>query len=126
MAEIRLINNLKGILYYIDTPLLNFEIMNRELIKADELSEGKFYPWELARCGISYGSINAFFKRRTMQENCMFYREHLRAIGLEEFNFDKYIMKNNGNNHLDNFWIRFDDFGARNFEEICNQDYPVI
>ena len=34
MAEVRLINNLKGILYFLDTPLIDFEIKNRELIKA--------------------------------------------------------------------------------------------
>ena len=34
MAEVRLINNLKGILYFLDTPLMDFEIKDRELIKA--------------------------------------------------------------------------------------------
>lgn len=126
MAEIRLINNLKGILYYLDIPLLDFEIENRELTKAVELSGGKYYPWELAECGLSYGNINEFFKRRTMRENCMFYKEHLEAIGMDRFDFDTYIKKNNGNNHLDNFWVRFENFGARNFEEVCYQEYPVI
>ena len=40
MAEVRLINNLKGILYYLDMPLLDFEICNRELVKAVDLSDG--------------------------------------------------------------------------------------
>lgn len=125
MAEIRLINNLKGVIYYMDTPLLDFEINNRELVKAVDLSNRKYYPWELARLGVSYGSINEFFERRTMKENCMFYREHLKAIGMDQFDFDTYIKKNNGNNHLDSFWVRFDKFGAKSFEEMCNQDYPV-
>ena len=121
LAEIRLINNLKGILHYLDTPLLDFEIKDRELIKAVELSNGAYYPWELAELGVSYGSINEFFERRTMKENCMFYREHLVSIGMDVFDFDLYIKKNNGNNHLDNFWVKFDDFGAKCFEDICNQ-----
>ena len=125
MAEIRLINNMCGILHYLDIPLLDFEIRNRELVKAVELSGGKYYPWELACLGISYGSINKFFERRTMKENCMFYREHLDAIGMKVFDFDTYIKKNNGNNHLDNFWVRFDNFGAKSFDDICNQEYPV-
>lgn len=54
MAEVRLINNLKGILYYLNTPLLNF---------------------------------------------------------------DEYIKHNNGNNNLDNYWVKFEDFGARCFED---------
>ena len=36
MAQVRLIRNLKGILYYLDTPILDFEIRDRELIKADD------------------------------------------------------------------------------------------
>lgn len=121
MAEVRLISNLKGILYYIDMPLLDFEIKNRELIKAVNLSEGRRFPPELALYGITYGNINDFFRRRTMDEGCMFYQEHLKALHLEKFDFDKYIMLNNGNNHLDNYWVRFENFGARCFMDICTQ-----
>ncbi|MCR5358209.1 MAG: hypothetical protein K6E63_12495 [Lachnospiraceae bacterium] len=119
MAEVRLISNLKGVLYYIDTPLLDFEIKDRELIKAVDLNEGKLLPPELALWGISYGNINAFFERRTMKEGCMFYHEHLHAIGMERFDFDQYIRLNNGNNNVDNYWVRFEDFGARCFRDIC-------
>ena len=118
MAEVRLINNLKGILYYLDMPLLDFEICNRELVKAVDLSDGKLFPPELAIWGINYGNINAFFQRRTMKEGCMFYREHLRAMGMERFDFDEYIRKNNGNNNVDNYWIRFPDFGAKRFGDL--------
>ncbi len=118
MAEVRLINNLKGILYYLDTPLLDFEIKDRELVRAEDLSGRKLYPWELAEFGVTYGNINAFFQRRTMREGCMFYREHLRALGMEEMDFDLYIRKNNGNNHLDNYWVRFPDYGAKCFGEL--------
>lgn len=118
MAEVRLIENLKGVLYFLETPLLDFEIRDRELITADNLSQGRFFPWELARYGVSYGNLNAFFQRRTMKEGCMFYREHLEAIGMKEFNFDQYIVLNNGNNHLDNYWLRFDGFGAQSFQEL--------
>ena len=48
MAEVRLIKNLKGILYYLDTPLLDFEIRDRRLIKAIDLNDGKLFPPELA------------------------------------------------------------------------------
>ncbi|MCR4789111.1 MAG: hypothetical protein K5888_11025 [Lachnospiraceae bacterium] len=118
MAEVRLICNLKGILYYLDTPLLDFEIRNRELIKADDLSGGRFFPPELAIYGVTYGNINEFFERRTMKEGCMYYREHLKNIGMEKFDFDRYIIKNNGNNNLDNYWVKFDGFGAGCFAEL--------
>lgn len=125
MAEVRLINNMKGILYYLDTPLLDFEIANRELIKGIDLSNMELWPPEIRRYGLTYGNLNEFFQRRTMMEGCMYYMEHLHAIGLERMDFDKYIMMNNGNNHLDNYWVRFDGFGARSFEDICEQRYPV-
>ena len=44
---------------------------------------------------------------------------------MDEMDFDKYIMMNNGNNNLDNYWVKFDGFGARNFIEMINQDIPV-
>lgn len=119
MAEVRWIQNLKGILYYLDTPLLDFEIKERQLVKAKNLSGGKFFPPELAVYGINYGNINEFFERRTMKEGCMFYREHLKAIGMERFNFDEYIKIKNGNNHLDNYWVKFENYGATNFAEVC-------
>ena len=125
MAEIRLINNLKGILYYLDIPLLDFEVKNRELIKAVDLNKGKLFPPELAVWGISYGNLNAFFERRTMKEGCMFYREHLKAIGMERFDFDIYIRKNNGNNNLDNYWVKFPDFGAGCFKDIAEHNYTM-
>lgn len=49
----------------------------------------------------------------------MYYREHLKKIGMDKFDFDEYIKKNNGNNNLDNYWVRFEDFGARNFSQIA-------
>ena len=121
MAEVRLIRNLTGILYYIDTPLLDFEVRERELTRAKDLSSGKYYPWELAKLGVSYGSLNQFFQRRTMRENSMFYHEHLQALGMEKMDFDRYIQRNNGNNHLDNFWVKFEGFGAKCFADILNQ-----
>ncbi len=117
MPELRQIRNLKGILYYLNTPLLDFEVCDRELVRAEPLSSGAYYPPELALYGVTYGNLNDFFERRTMKEGCMFYREHLRNIGMEEFDFDEYIRKNNGNNAVDNYWVRFEDFGARCFED---------
>ena len=118
MVEVRWIRNLKGILYYLDMPLLDFEIKDRRLIKAENLSGGAYFPPELAVYGISYGNLNEFFERRTMKEGCMCCREHLKNIGMNRFDFDEYIRKNNGNNMLDNYWVRFEDFGAEKFSDI--------
>ena len=126
MAEVRLINNLKGVLYYLDSPLLDFEIKDRQLIKAIDLSGKKLYPVELAVWGVNYGNINAFFRRRTMKEGCMFYREHLKAINMERFDFDEYIRKNNGNNNIDNYWVRFEDVEARCFRDIAEHKYMTL
>lgn len=116
---------MKGILYYQDTPLLDFEISNRELLMGIDLSEHKLWPPEIHLYGLTYGNLNDFFRRRTMMEGCMYYMEHLHSMGLERMDFDKYIMMNNGNNHLDNYWVKFEDFGAKSFNDICTQRYPV-
>ncbi|MBE5898668.1 MAG: hypothetical protein E7279_03615 [Lachnospiraceae bacterium] len=115
MSEPRFINNLKGTLYYLETPLLDFTIKNRQLVQYNDLNNMKLFPPELALYGISYGNINEFFLRRTMEEGCMLYKKHLRAIGMDSFNFDEYIKRNNGNNNLDNYWVKFENYGAKNF-----------
>ncbi len=63
-------------------------------------------------------SINAFFERRTIKENCMLYREHLQALGMESMDFDEYIRKNNGSNHLDNDWVKLEEAGIQSFQEL--------
>ena len=118
MSAVKWINNLAGVLYYLNTPLLDFEIRERRLVRAENLSEGKLFPPELALYGVTYGNVNEFFARRTVQEGCMFYREHLRNLGLDHFDFDQYIRILNGNNHLDNYWVKFADGGAQCFEEL--------
>lgn len=45
----------------------------------------------------------------------MLYREYLHNIGMNKLYFDEYIKKNNGNNNLDNYWVKFEDFGAKCF-----------
>ena len=99
-------------------PLLDFEIKDRQLIRAENLSGSRRFPPEFTFYGITYGSINEFFERRTMKEGCMYYREHLRNIGMDRFDFDEYIRKNNGNNNLDNYWVKFEDCGVSSFAEL--------
>lgn len=36
---------------------------------------------------------------------------------MDRFDFDQYIRLNNGNNNVDNFWVKFENFGARQFED---------
>ena len=118
MSEVRWINNLTGTLCYLDTPLLFFNIKDRKLTESRMLNDGRFLPPELALYGVGYGNINEFFCRRTMPENCMMYREHLDNIGMTKFDFDDYIKNNNGNNNLDNYWVKFDGFGAKCFDDL--------
>lgn len=61
MAEIRLISNLKAVLYYLDTPLLDFEIKERKLIRAIDLNESRIFPPELAILGNKLRKYQCFF-----------------------------------------------------------------
>lgn len=62
---------------------MDFQIKDRKLVKAENMSGGKLFPPELVLYGITYV------------------------------------------NNLDNYWVRFEGFGAQSFYDIRYQEYPV-
>ena len=118
------LRNLEGTLYYKDIALFEFRIVNRELIYWKDLSNKELWPPEPKVYGMSYGSLNEFFNRRVVQDNAMLLSQYLKQMGLQYYDFEELVKKNNGSTH-DFYWVKFKDFGARNFSEICTQNYPV-
>lgn len=119
------IQNMEGTLYWKDTPLFDFHIRNRELVSYRDLSNGQMWPAEPKTYGMSYRSINDFFRRRVVEDHAMFLMDYLDAMGLDHYDYEEMIKRNNGSNHLDNFWVKFEGLGAKNFDDICNQHYPI-
>ena len=124
MSREYFIRNLEGTLYYKDLPLFEFKIKNRELVYSKDLSNQKMWPVEPKVYGLSYRTINDFFRRRVVQDNAMMLKEYLDDMGLPYYDFEELIKKNNGSSH-DFFWLKFNGLGAKNFSEICTQSYPI-
>lgn len=116
--------NLEGTLYYKDMPLFEFKIKNRELVYWKDLSNKEMWPLEPKVYDMSYRTLNDFFRRRVVQDNAMLLKEYLEDMGLDYYDFEELIKKNNGSTH-DFYWVKFKDMGAKNFDEICNQHYPI-
>lgn len=112
-------------MYFQDVPLFEFRIVNRELISYKDLSHQEYWPCEPRMNGMSYISINNFFQRRVVPDYAQDIKEYLEAIGLRYYDFEELIKRNNGGNHLDFFWVKFPDKGARCWNDILTQKYPI-
>lgn len=119
------INNLKGRMYYKETPIFDFEIKNRELVSYTDLSNQRFWPCEPKMNGMSYAALNNFFRRRVVQDYAMWVDEYVHAMGLSEYNFEELVKRNNGNNMIDFFWIKFEGIGAKCWADVWKQEYPI-
>lgn len=124
MAYQYYIYDLEGILCYKDIELFSFCIKDRKLISYEIISD-KYYPMDFYVKGITYNSFNNFFKYRVVKDGAMWIRDYLDAAGLKHYDFEELVKRNNGWNHLDYYWVKFDGLGARNWEEIKSQYYPI-
>lgn len=120
------IKNLKCILYYMEYPLLELEIKDSKLVRANNLSDGKFFPEALAINGVTYEAIRDFFCNRMIEKDSMYYKEgfvkykeSFYMLGADNHCLDVYIKNTNGNNNVDNYWVQFEGFGAQSFAQIC-------
>lgn len=119
------IRNLDGTLYYLDTPVIEFIIKDRELKYSKELSHGKYYPAEFDFMGITYASINHFFAERVVRYGAQEIEDYLDFLELDQYDFEKIVKKMNGWNALDNYWLKFKNTGAKSWGEIQKQHYPI-
>lgn len=119
------IRDLEGTLYYSDTPVIEFVIKDRELKYSKELSHGRYYPAEFDFMGINYDSINHFFAERVVRYGAQEIEDYLDFLELDQYDFEKIVKKMNGWNALDNYWLKFNSTGAKNWSEIQKQHYPI-
>lgn len=69
--------------------------------------------------------MNDFFRRRVVQDYAMFIHEYLSGMGLDCYDFEELVKRNNGSNHLDSYWVKFDGIGASCYNDIWEQSYPI-
>lgn len=119
------IENIEGILYFKDTPVIDFKIVNWTLVYAKDLSNGRFYPWEMHVMGLNYGAFNSFFNDRVVREHAQDIRMYLDFLGLKFYDFNEMILKMNGWDALGCHWVKFKDKGAKCWNDILTQKYPI-
>lgn len=124
MKGIHYLRDLTGTLHYKDTPLCYFSMVNREIVNSI-IYTTDFLPPEIYQLGINYSSINSFFQYRVVRDYAQYIGEYLESLGLKYYDFEEIVKRNNGWNHSDYYWMKFDYFGARGWKEIQTQEYPI-
>lgn len=119
------IKNIEGILYYKDISIVDFKIQNMKLIYCKDLSNGNHHPWQLAMLGLNYEAFNTFFNDRVVRDHAQDIRDYLDYLGLRHYDFEEMIKKMNGWDALGLFWIKFNNIGAKCWNDILNQRYPI-
>lgn len=125
MVELRdmFIYDLEGDLYRESDKLMSFKIVNRELIRHElygweaKVSKGRgighFKAW-----GVSYWSINEFFKERTVLDGSMFIHEYLNGLGLKHYDFEKIVKAICGWNPRDRIWLKYNGGMFQTYNDI--------
>lgn len=125
MSDSYLIMDIAGILYHKDIPLIDFEISGTSLRKAIDISKGKYHPFEFRMLGLTYEAFNIFFNERVVPRTAMDIWEYLHFLGLKHYDFNEMIKKMNGWDALGTLWVRFPNIGAKCWDDIWTQKYPI-
>lgn len=92
---------------------------------AKDLSNGEFYPFEFRVLGLSYEAFNNFFNKRVVRWYAQDLRMYLDTMGLKYYDFDALIKKMNGWDAIGCQWVKFENMGAKCWEDIQTQSYPI-
>lgn len=109
-----------------DISLFTFEIRNRDLVNSNQLCEKKDLPWEFFELGVnSIKAFNMFFRERVVQYGAQDIDKYVHTLGLEFYDFEEMVKRNNGWNHTGFYWVKFENMGAKCFKELYEQEYPI-
>lgn len=121
------LNNLEGVIYHKYTPLMYFRIVNR-ILEAYEtygwkpvVDGGTFGIGHFRAYGVSYFSVNEFFRSRVVPDGAQDIKEYLRAVGLKYYDFEKLVKTICGWDALDLMWLKFDGGEVQDFDEIVRR-----
>ena len=98
------INNLEATLYKGDSKVMSFVIRKRVLVEYTVYDESLLPP-TLQRFGISYYTINDFFKYRVCMEGSMLLDDFLHDLGLRIYNFEEIVRRMKGKNNIDSYYL---------------------
>ena len=97
-----LIRNLKAVLMYRGTPVLKFNIENRFLVEY-EVYQRSLLPPTMKHYGISYYTINDFFKYRVCMDGSMLIGDYINDLGLKHYDFEQIVRRLKGKNGIDDY-----------------------
>lgn len=116
--------DLEGTLYRQDNAIIEFKIQDRKLVY-EKVINPDLLPYDLYNFGVSYHTFNEFFKHRVVLDGSQDIRDYLDCCGLKHYDFEEIVKLNNGWNHLDYYWVKFDGLGATCWKDILSQKYPI-
>ena len=61
-----------------------------------------------------------------VQDGAQDIRKYLNDMGLDFYDLDELVKRTNGHNFLNPLWFKFVGYGAKNYTELKEQDYPVL
>lgn len=96
-----------------DRKLINYELYGWKA----EISEGKGIGFFKAS-GVSYKTLNEFFRSRVVLDGSMMIREYLDALGLDHYDFEKIVKTLCGWNPADRIWVKFEGGKYQSYEQM--------
>lgn len=96
------INNLEATLYKGESKVLHFVIRKRALVSY-EVFDDDLLPAAMRKLGVTYVTVNDFFKYRVCMDGCMGIEEYLRDLGLEVYDFEQIVRRLEGKNNIDSY-----------------------
>lgn len=119
------ISDIEGILYCKDEPLIDFKIVGFRLVYVRDLSNGRKHPCYFRELGLTYTAFNSFFNDRVVRDYAQDLRDYLDFLNLRFYDFNQIVKKMNGWDSLGLYWVKFKDKGAKCWNDILTQKYPI-
>lgn len=96
------ISNLTATLYKGDIRVLYFSIREKRLVNHTVYDDNSL-PAAMRKLGISYFTINDFFKYRVCMDGCMGIEDYLQNLGLKVYDFEQIVKRLEGKNGIDDY-----------------------
>lgn len=119
----RAIRDLKGTVYRLNKPLIDFEIERGQTTTLDFLDTENL-PYEFIQKN-KYTALLAFLDDRVCPDTRIGLQKDLERVGISYFSLDEILKYSNGYSVQDYYWIRFGD-GVQSWEELVHHKYDGL
>ena len=132
------VQNLKGTFMYKDIPFADFCIEEACLTyfkETDRDSNWRMYPAEWVVSirtdigitgSIEYITLNEYFKNHVVEDGAYNLHNYLKSLGLDHYDLDEIIKRNNGTDWVTDFWVKFEGVGCQSYAELREFVPPLV